>query len=353
MLDSIISLVGGSGALMSLNKETLLIGYGSCQRAQSRQELDPSRPIFYLSDFFLQDRFPWLQYAQWKEISIKEIQKESTFSYSKSSLEWHLSHQEIFQKSFAELKHHFSLQKLKKAVMYTFAYCLEKMSLQQLKYSIAQALKSIQTHDGYLYGYWNAQKGVLGVTPEILFKCHQTGQLETMALAGTSPYSTCQVKFIQDHKELQEHQLVVEGIKESLASFGTVQTGELQVLSLATLNHLMTPIKATLFKPVDFEKLVKALHPTPALGAFPKQEGRDWLQQYQQLVNRGYYGAPIGVITPYSKFVKCLVAIRNVQWSEKGMSIGAGCGIIPDSQYEKEWKEIQLKIEATRSLLAL
>jgi menaquinone-specific isochorismate synthase len=47
------------------------------------------------------------------------------------------------------------------------------------------------------------------------------------------------------------------------------------------------------------------------------------------------------------------VAIRNAQWFEGSIHIGAGCGIVPQSLLKNEWKEIQLKMQSIKNILGL
>ena len=82
---------------------------------------------------------------------------------------------------------------------------------------------------------------MLGASPEILFKYSDSknGKLETIACAGTTDKKDTQ-QFFRDAKESEEHQLVVDGIKQSLMSFGNVKIGERQILELPKLSHLVT-----------------------------------------------------------------------------------------------------------------
>ena len=99
------------------------------------------------------------------------------------------------------------------------------------------------------------------------------------------------------------------------------------------------PIEVILEQPIDFKAATTALHPTPALGAFPKEAGFTWLENYNQQMPRGRYGAPVGCLL--NNQATCIVAIRNVQWKGSQAKIGAGCGIVKESVLENEWNEIR------------
>ena len=57
---------------------------------------------------------------------------------------------------------------------------------------------------------------------------------------------------------------------------------------------------------------------------------------------RGMYSGVLGVVTPeYSEFV---VLIRYCEWQGRQFSIRAGAGIIPESNPDKEWQELNQKV---------
>ena len=238
---------------------------------------------------------------------------------------------ESFQESFDHLMDLIKMRKLEKGVLYQFATSSNRMTGDQLSASICQALSSASKGAGYIYGCWNESTGLLGVTPELLFFFSGKENpkiVDTMALAGTARSGVSEEQFIRNSKELHEHGLVVQGISEALKKLGKVSHGEIELMRLPTLTHLLTPIKVELKGDFNFEEIVEVLHPTPALGAFPKQEGRGWLLAYDEKCKRGNYGIPIGLRVPFLGISVCYAGIRNVQWDESGMRIGAGCGVV-------------------------
>lgn len=344
-----------SGALMSIDGQSILTGYGPCQRVRYRTDLDPRLPAFYFPDFFLQDNKPWRQYAYYNRIEVEAFRLALTSLEEEAitTIEWVNPYKELFQQICKELQADFEALKIVKAVPYLFAYTAEHMDVVRLRHSLKSALEYIQRYPGYLYGCWDRQEGILGVTPEILFTYHEPDLVKTVALAGTCSKQSCLELFKNDQKEIREHQLVVEGIQKSLHSFGVLHIGQRQLLSLANLVHFITPIELRLSQTFDFEAIIRALHPTPALGVFPKENGLNWLYCYNERIERRRYGAPVGCFYPQYEMACCLVSIRNVQWDKRGMCIGAGCGLIKESSSDKEWNEIILKMQSIRELLAL
>lgn len=313
------------------------------------------RAILLLFRFFSTKKTPWVNYACWAEISTEELKKGLELTKSFSSCDWVIDQPELFQQAFDNLAISFQTDQLEKAVPYVFAKSHCRMTSERLKNSLKRGIDSLEKKTGHLFGYWDENSGVLGITPELLFSHSQKepGKVSTMAVAGTCHPSHDQHAFLHDEKQRHEHQLVVRGISLSLEPLGSVKLGEIQLLQLPRLTHLLTPIEVKLRDPFKFVTLVRSLHPTPALGAFPVVEGKKWLENYQKHTPRDYYGAPIGFHYPQTGITRCLVGIRNVQWDPSGMRIGAGCGVVKQSTFEKEWQEIQFKLKAIQDQLDL
>ncbi len=175
--------------------------------------------------------------------------------------------------------------------------------------------------------------------------------LSTMALAGTRALNG--PSLLEDPKEMHEHRIVVEGMVERLAPLGQVTVGETQELELPTLAHLYTPIEVVPNRSVAFAEWVSALHPTAAIGAWPKEEGWCWLLDQPNADERGRYGAPFGFIPPDREAGTCLVAIRNVQWANGEAKLLAGGGIVAASQVDREWREFNAKLDSIQEALGL
>ncbi len=343
-----------SGTVISLMDQNILIGYGPRQWAQHLEELDANLPIFYFPDFFLEHPKTWFQHTHFAVFTLDDFKKHwiSLSLPSLSFIQWHESSELLFQQMFTHLQDQIKARLLEKGVVYLFAYSSESMNSLRLQHTLHWAMNHLKNYQEFLYGYWEESRGILGMTPEILFS-YKGRQLKTMALAGTSSQETPHLTFLTDKKLLEEHHLVVKDIQYSLQSFGRLQIGEHQMLELAHLKHLFTPIEVYLKEQADFKALIKALHPTPALGTFPRQKEWTWLKAIQKLLPRERYGAPAAVLHLKEKWAQCLVSIRNVQWDENGMRIGAGCGVVRTSQYQSEWEEIHLKLHAIKQLLGL
>jgi len=343
-----------SGTLISSGVGRLLIGWGK-RRWLKSPSTDTAIPSFYFPDFFLKAKTPWFVHEHYREISLKELLQGLVreMRMQSKTYKWTNPYQELFEKTFLSLQQKFAAKEIDKAVPFVYEKAQIPMSQEQLMQSLVSVLNYSMVNPVYLYGFWDKQEGVLGATPEVLFKLNEEKTLETMACAGTMSTKGDSSSFLKDPKELHEHQLVVDGMKDSLAGFGKVHVDAIKLLKLSRLVHLVTPITVSIETKPAFESIVKALHPTPAVGTFPRKQGKEWLDEYQKHIDRKRFGAPVGFVFPESKQASCYVSIRNMQWDEKEIRICAGCGLVAASQCAREWAEINLKLQAIKEMLAL
>lgn len=187
-----------------------------------------------------------------------------------------------------------------------------------------------------------------GATPELLVQMQGT-QLTTMALAGSiqrgaTPEETTAYgqALLDSAKDRYEHQLVIDGIRERLLPLAaTVTVGETEIMTLSNIQHIHTPITATLKSSDGVLPVVDALHPTPALGGDPQAIAMSLMGRYEP-VPRGWYAAPVGWIDRHLNG-QFGVAIRSAVAQDKRVWLYAGAGIVKDSEPRKEWDETTLK----------
>ena len=228
-----------------------------------------------------------------------------------------------------------SAKNLIKVVPVIFAQSFKTPSPKDRAFLLKNLLK--KKNIGFAYGYWNNKEGLLGVTPEYLFEKKGTS-VKTMALAGTGMLSD---SLMTDPKEVREHQIVVDDLSSQLHAFQFKKSGMYEK-TFRDLKHLQTDIQFQ--GDLSFLSLVRKLHPTSALGGSPKEKALQWLLKYNHVVDRKRFGAPFALHFPNGDGFS-LTAIRNVQWDQTSMILGAGCGLTAKSKLEKEWQELKWKRE--------
>src|SRR5699024_12619075 len=90
--------------------------------------------------------------------------------------------------------------------------------------------------------------------------------------------------------------------------------------------HLFTPIQAMLKKEADEFKILKQIHPTPAVGGLPKKLAKDCIKGHEY-GTRGLYAAPLGIIHE-DKECEFAVGLRSMLISARSATLFAGCGKI-------------------------
>ncbi|MEO5970496.1 MAG: chorismate-binding protein [Bdellovibrionia bacterium] len=355
-----------SGCILSSGSNEFWVGWGkSIKGSRPAVGLSSGEISLYTPDFFLKDPGPWSIFP----CSCKLTRAELSTLLSGApkcpdlSIEWKEAELQEFRLAFLDLQQKFEGGTLRKAV----PIVIEEGELRDtqnpsdpilsdsvLKYRaqlLFHLLRSTQDFPLYIYGVWDQGEGILGATPEILFEQTEPRRLSTVAIAGTrsrTPLGSHPPSLIDDPKELEEHRIVIEGICNSLTELGDVKVGTTRELELPTLVHLRTPVTLTFRdSEFNFETVARRLHPTPALGAFPKEPGRVWLENYPLNRNRKRFGAPFGATWGTGESL-CVVAIRNIQWQGAKYMIGAGCGVVPASQLEKECDELRAKIRSVK-----
>ena len=352
------------GWLLALDSNRLLVGWGAATASAGPE----GACSVYLPDFYLTAAQPWRTAAKWAEMDRDQFARvvlAGAASLVKSEqLSWEEPAREGFAASWKSVQEGFEWRGLKKGVPVVFAKSsADTASLEFRAGRLAHLTKLPRVL--YPYGFWNENEGVMGATPELLFSL-QGSILETVALAGTrgkgtgpggrgtssEDFETASEAetLLKDPKERYEHQLVVEDIQECLSRIGDVSVGHIEILELPTLFHLKTRLQARPSRALEFADLVKLLHPTPALGVSPRALGFEEMKIWDS-AERGRFGAPFGVRWPGG--VHAVVGIRNVQWNGRAVALGSGCGVVPESQFEREWAELALKRDSVKRMLGL
>jgi menaquinone-specific isochorismate synthase len=338
-----------SGAVMSLDSKMLLVQWGD--KSWHAQPEGHSAGVLYFPDFFLTSPHPWCTHPYSLVMDAHSLQQQlqGLFLDKASPFSWDPIGLNAFKDPFGCLHSALTDGLIKKGVPYVFQTASATLSSRQIRDSLLNLLRNYSHSPSYLYGFWGPNEGVLGLTPELLCRYDlESLSLETMALAGTIP-SGDEAFLDKDEKITAEHHWVVEGIKETLAPLGIPSISKKEILRLPHLSHLLTHIRTKLHRPEPISKIIESLHPTPALGGYPKESVFPLLQELAVKVPRGRYGAPVGVL--YGSQAHCYVGIRNIQWDGACARIGAGCGIVKESELNKEWEEIQWKLHAIQQML--
>jgi menaquinone-specific isochorismate synthase len=210
----------------------------------------------------------------------------------------------------------------------------------------------------YVFSTSNGQGNCfLGASPERLACLHQ-GQLIADALAGSISRGQTPAEdrnlanqLLNSEKERREHQAVIDFILQRLRQLElNPYPSPLNLLQLSNIQHLWTPIHATLSYPLHPLTVVEALHPTPAVAGVPTSLVCEEIRRYEPF-DRGLYAAPLGWVDG-SGNGEFIVGIRSALLQGDRARLYAGAGIVAGSDPQRELAEIQLKFQALFRALA-
>ena len=203
-------------------------------------------------------------------------------------------------------------------------------------------------HFGFHFG---GDASFLGASPERLFLRKADG-LFSEAVAGTALWPGGVLSgrvepqdLLRSDKDLLEHRYVVDSIQSVLHPLCQTLTHRPvpRLLSIPSGQHLMTSFEARLKAGTHDGLLLRALHPTPAVGGVPMDRACARIQELEPF-DRGWYAAPVGYVgEDQTEFA---VAIRSGLLHGETLSLFAGAGLVHASDEEREWQEIEQKTMA-------
>jgi isochorismate synthase EntC len=354
-----------AGDFDTFHNDRILVGWGAWREAE-QPDGQADTCSLYAPDFYLSGlRKPWRYTPSWDLVDRNQFARTVLTAVGVNvngkdqGFQWVEPARVQFDESFRSIRDGMESRGLLKGVPVVFATARGKLDSER-KQRILESIFSRHSKP-FAYGFWQSgslEEGMIGVTPEVLFTQNSPLTLETMALAGTrakqNAYEPREL-LLHDPKERKEHQFVVDDLSEVLSGIGKVAVGSTGLVELPTLFHLKTRIEAELGKEFTFEEIVHFLHPTPALGLAPRALGFSEMLNWDDPAARWRFGAPFGVSYREGAEEKrhCVVAIRNIQWQDEELRLGSGCGIVAESNPDREWQELELKRNLVKRMLGV
>ncbi|MDQ3386482.1 MAG: isochorismate synthase [Actinomycetota bacterium] len=204
---------------------------------------------------------------------------------------------------------------------------------------------------GCFHFYFEPEAGVafLGASPERLYRRDER-YIKSEAVAGTRPRGESAAddadlgeELLNSPKDLSEHAYVRLSIEEKLGSLCERLEVEEQAteMKLARGRHLVSRVSGALHATVTDTEVLRTLHPTPAVGGYPREDALAIIRGSEPF-DRGWYAGPIGWMGAGS--AEFAVGIRSGLVRGREISLYSGAGIVPGSVPDDEWAEIEQKI---------
>ena len=203
----------------------------------------------------------------------------------------------------------------------------------------------------------------LTATPERLLRLDGR-ELQTEAVAGTRPRSDAddaddrlRDELLASDKDQREHAYVRDAIAGAVAPLATELDvdGAASAMTLARGRHLRTGVRATLDDGVGPLDVLRALHPTPAVGGTPSPAALDAIDRLEPF-DRGLYAGVVGWVgrdADGAEAADLAVGIRSGLAHGRTLSLYSGAGIVAGSDPGAEWAEIEHKIGDFARVLGL
>ncbi|AOK28437.1 MULTISPECIES: isochorismate synthase [Burkholderia] len=188
---------------------------------------------------------------------------------------------------------------------------------------------------------------LIGASPELLVS-RFGGVLRANPLAGSAPRSNDPVEdrrradaLLESTKDLDEHRVVVDAVKESLAPFckQLAVPARPSLVHTRTMWHLSTEVVGE--TDADALTLALALHPTPAVCGYPRSGAREAILRAEPF-DRSFYTGMLGWVDTRGDG-EWVVTLRCAETHGETLRLFAGAGIVGDSSPDAELAETAAK----------
>jgi salicylate biosynthesis isochorismate synthase/menaquinone-specific isochorismate synthase len=210
----------------------------------------------------------------------------------------------------------------------------------------------------FVFAVMRGEHAFIAASPELLLR-REGLRASTLGLAGSTRRSADPA--VDDHlgeqlrrsdKDREEQAIVVRRIARALRphSVWVAAPDEPEIVKVANIQHLATPIRAQLRDPIGAVELAGVLHPTPAVGGEPHAAAVPLIPALEGL-DRGWYAGAIGW-TDANEDGEFCVGLRCALLRGREARCYAGVGVVRDSDPTAELAETEVKLGALLPVLA-
>jgi anthranilate/para-aminobenzoate synthase component I len=198
------------------------------------------------------------------------------------------------------------------------------------------------------------------VSPETFVDVTKDNIATTLPIKGTRPRGETPEEdeamkrdLLASEKDRAELTMIVDLERNDLgriAKTGTVHVPELATLkTYPAVHHLVATVTATLKEGTGFEDLVRAVFPGGSITGAPKRRAVEVLETLEP-VPRGFYTGSLFFLDDDGSTWSSIL-IRSVVVARGVAHLGAGGGVVADSDPEGEWMESNAKARALTRVL--
>jgi aminodeoxychorismate synthase component I len=198
------------------------------------------------------------------------------------------------------------------------------------------------------------------VSPETFLRVRRPGELETWPIKGTRPRGATAEEdraaargLMGSAKDRAELLMIVDLERNDLSRVcraGTVEVSELAGLrTYAAVHHLVACVHGRLASGVGIPALLRATFPGGSITGAPKIRAMEILRELEP-VRRGFFTGSLFWFGDDGRLDSSIL-IRTWVFGRKRAWLGAGGGIVADSEPDAEWRESNHKARALAAAL--
>jgi anthranilate synthase component I len=206
----------------------------------------------------------------------------------------------------------------------------------------------------YMYYLKMGEHRIVGSSPEVLVRV-SGDRVELRPIAGTRPRGATRTEdlalereLLQDEKERAEHVMLVDLGRNDLGrvcEFHSVDVTEFMTVErYSHVMHLVSNVVGTRRKGVTSLDVLRAAFPAGTVSGAPKVRAMEIIEELESH-RRGTYAGAIGYLSFDGNLDTC-IAIRTAYIENDVLRIGAGAGIVADSDPAREYGETLNKAKA-------
>lgn len=237
--------------------------------------------------------------------------------------------------------------------IYKYKHFFDKENQENLKLQIYKNLKR-QNPSPYMYYVDDDERTIIGSSPESFIK-KQGDVITTNPIAGTNKRGQSEeedkqneIALLTDQKELAEHRMLVDLGRNDLNMIA--QTGTVYMPKLMTIErfehvmHIVTIVEGKIRPEVTPLQMITALLPAGTVSGAPKTRAISRIYESRKQ-KRGIYAGGVGYIN-CNHDLDFALTIRTMVVDKEYVNVEAGCGVVYDSNPEKELKETMIKAKS-------
>lgn len=237
--------------------------------------------------------------------------------------------------------------------IYKYKHYFNEQHKDTLKLQIYKNLKR-QNPSPYMYYIDDEERTIIGSSPESFIK-KQGDVITTNPIAGTNKRGLTEeedkqneIALITDEKELAEHRMLVDLGRNDLNMIA--QTGSVYMPKLMTVErfehvmHIVSIVEGKIRPDITPLQMITALLPAGTVSGAPKTRAITRIYESRKR-KRGIYAGGVGYIN-CNHDLDFALTIRTMVVDNEYVNVEAGCGVVYDSNPQKELKETMIKAKS-------